>query len=220
MDLTPTLTAEITTYVQMQSTLLARSDTTSASYLAAQTALNLFYATNCRTDANLMFKLVMDLTGVGFCVLFFAHQHISAIIYTSVTRRQFNPYALKNLWDFLIWCFFFIYIWITYKVNLNGTWKEKRALGSDYRAQVYAVNFTQGAPDREMWLLILCTISMWVRVFYMLRYNEYLGKLTGVLEKLLYDIFVFFCFFLVEVLFFSAVAQLAFRKVDQYNTIL
>lgn len=54
----------------------------------------------------------------------------------------------------------------------------------------------------------------------MLRYNEYLGKLTGVLEKLLYDIFVFFCFFLLEVLFFSAVAQLAFRKVDQYNTIL
>ncbi len=71
-----------------------------------------------------------------------------------------------------------------------------------------------------MWLLICCTISMWVRVFYMLRYNEYLGKLTGVLEKLLYDIFVFFCFFLLEVLFFSAVAQLAFRKVDQYNTIL
>jgi hypothetical protein len=47
---------------------------------------------------------------------------------------------------------------------------------------------------------------MWIRVFYMLRYNEYLGKLTGVLEKLLYDIAVFFCFFMLEVLFFSAVA--------------
>ncbi len=81
-----------------------------------------------------MFKQVMDLTGVSFCVLFFAHQHISAIICTSVTRRQFNAYALKNLWDFLIWVFFFIYIWITYKVNLNGTWKEKRTLGYDYRA--------------------------------------------------------------------------------------
>jgi len=53
----------------------------------------------------------------------------------------------------------------------------------------------------------------------MLRYNEYLGKLTGVLEKLLYDIVVFFCFFMIEVLFFAAVAQLAFRKVGQYNTI-
>jgi len=54
----------------------------------------------------------------------------------------------------------------------------------------------------------------------MLRYNEYLGKLTGVLEKLLYDIGVFFCFFMIEVLFFSAVAELAFRKVEQYATIL
>jgi len=34
------------------------------------------------------------------------------------------------------------YIWITYKENLNGTWKEKRYLGEEYRAEVYAVNFT------------------------------------------------------------------------------
>lgn len=60
---------------------------------------------------------------------------------------------------------------------------------------------------------------MWIRVFYMLRYNEFLGKLTGVLEKLLYDMLVFFCFFLIEVMFFSCVAQLAFRNVEQYNSI-
>jgi hypothetical protein len=112
------------------------------------------------------------------------------------------------------------YIWITYYDNLSGTWKEKRYLGEEYRAEVYAINFTQTNPNREIWLLILCTVSMWIRVFYMLRYNEYLGKLTGVLEKLLYDIGVFFCFFMIEVLFFSAVAELAFRKVEQYATIL
>lgn len=134
MSLQPVLTQEMTTYVTMRDALLARSDSTSASYKAAQTALNTFYATECQADANSMFKQAMDLTGVAFCVLFFAHQHISAIIYTSVTRRQFNAYALKNLWDFLIWVFFFVYIWITYKVNLNGTWKEKRTLGYDYRA--------------------------------------------------------------------------------------
>lgn len=112
------------------------------------------------------------------------------------------------------------YIWITYYDNLSGTWKEKRYLGEEYRAEVYAINFTQTYPNREIWLLILCTVSMWIRVFYMLRYNEYLGKLTGVLEKLLYEIGVFFCFFMIEVLFFSAVAELAFRKVEQYATIL
>ena len=112
------------------------------------------------------------------------------------------------------------YIWITYKINLNGTWKEKRYLGEEYRAEVYAVNFSSGYPNGEIWLLICCTVSMWIRVFYMLRYNEYLGKLTGVLKKLFYDMLVFFCFFLVEVLFFAFVAELCFRKVDQYNTFL
>jgi hypothetical protein len=112
------------------------------------------------------------------------------------------------------------FIWITYKRNLYGTWKEKRFLGEDYRAEVMATNFTTNHPNREIWLLIFCTVSMWIRVFYMLRYNQYLGKLSGVLEKLLYDIAVFFCFFLIEILFFAAVAELAFRKVDNYNTFL
>jgi hypothetical protein len=41
-----------------------------------------------------------------------------------------------------------------------------------------------------------------------------------VLEKLLYDILTFFCFFMLEVLFFAAVAELSFRNVEQYATIL
>lgn len=123
-----------------------------------------------------------------------------------MTRRQYNPYNFKNLWDFMIWIVFMTYIWVTYYVNLNGTWKEKRYLGQEYRAQVYAERFTQGYPNAEIWLLICCTVTMWIRVFYMLRYNEWLGKLTGVLEKLLYDIMVFFCFFLIQVLVFAAIA--------------
>ena len=157
------------------------------------------------------YHLMMNLTAVSFCVLFFAHQHIPEIIYTAITKRQFDPYSFKNLWDFLIWCLFITFIWITYKRDLNGTWKEKRYLTEAYRSQTLATNFTQNHPNQLIWLLIFCTVSMWIRVFYMLRYNEYLGKLTGVLEKLLYDIVVFFCFFLVEVVFFSCVADLAFR---------
>jgi len=47
-----------------------------------------------------------------------------------------------------------------------------------------------------------------------------LGKLSGVLERLLYDIVVFFGFFLLEVVFFSGLADLAFRKVDSWNSML
>ncbi len=59
-----------------------------------------------------------------------------------------------------------------------------------------------------------------MRVVYLLRYNEYLGKITGVLDKIAYDLVIYFAFFLVEVLFFSLLAELTFRKVDTYNTTL
>ena len=55
---------------------------------------------------------------------------------------------------------------------------------------------------------------------FLLRYNEYLGKITGVLDKIAYDLIIYFAFFLVEVFFFSALAELTFRKVDDYNTTL
>ena len=54
-------------------------------------------------------------------------------------------------------------------------------------------------------------MSLWVRVVYILRYNEYLGKITGVLDKIAYDLLVYFTFFLVEVFWFSVVAELTFR---------
>ncbi len=44
MTLQPVLTSEMTTYVQMRDALLARTDTTSTSYKAAQTALNTYYS--------------------------------------------------------------------------------------------------------------------------------------------------------------------------------
>ena len=64
----------------------------------------------------------MRLTGVAFCVLFFAFQHIPEIIYVSFLKRPYDPYAPKNLWDFWIWVCFFSFIWWTYRINLYGTW--------------------------------------------------------------------------------------------------
>lgn len=53
-----------------------------------------------------------------------------------------------------------------------------------------------------------------------MRYNEYLGKITGILDKIAYDLLIYFTFFLVEVFFFSAVAEIAFRQIPEYNTTL
>lgn len=89
----------------------------------------------------------------------------------SFLRRPYDPYAPKNLWDFWIWICFFSFIWWTYRINLYGTWQEKNFLGKEYRAKVLASNWTLGFYEQEIWLLIACSVSMWVRVFYMLRYN-------------------------------------------------
>ena len=148
----------------------------------------------------------MQLTYISFCVLFFAIGHISEILYASITKRQFNAYATKNLLDFFIFVVFFVLIWVTYSANLSGTWKELATIGNESRAEVYLRNFVLGAPRVEISIVIICTVSLWVRVFYMLRYNEYMGKLSGIVIMCLKDIMLFFAFFLVELLFFAALA--------------
>jgi hypothetical protein len=90
-----------------------------------------------------------------------------------------------------------INIWITYYGNLGGTWKEKNFMGEEYRMNVFLTNYSTGYPQRETWLLIFCSISLWIRVVYLLRYNEYLGKITGVLEKMAFDLVIYFVFFLI-----------------------
>ena len=49
-------------------------------------------------------------TWVGFMVCFFFLNNIPALIYTSVTKRQFQAYTLKNIIDFAIFVFFMTYI--------------------------------------------------------------------------------------------------------------
>jgi len=185
--------------------------TTPASAWVAQNSTVTNYYNNVYPEMNAFFRLMMNITYVGFCVLFFALQHIPEIIYTSITKRVFNPYAFKNLLDFMIFILFLINIWITYYGNLGGTWKEKNFMGEEYRMNVFLTNYSTGYPQRETWLLIFCSISLWIRVVYLLRYNEYLGKITGVLEKMAFDLVIYFVFFLIEILFFAFVAEQAFR---------
>jgi hypothetical protein len=61
----------------------------------------------------------------------------------------------------------------------------------------------------EVFLMITMVISMWIRVIYLLRFNSYLGKLTGVVQTMLLDLVVYFCYFMLEVLFWSLLLQLA-----------
>jgi hypothetical protein len=113
-----------------------------------------------------------------------------------------------------------INIFVTYAVNLYGTWNERTVIGFDTRAIIYARNYVSDTYLSEQAIWVCCTVCLWVRVFYLLRYNEYMGRFVGIVERLFYDIFIFFCFYLLELIFFALVAQLSFRTLVEYNTAL
>ena len=112
------------------------------------------------------------------------------------------------------------FIIYSYKINLAGTWRERQTVTvPKIRANTYAVNFITGEVIAEQYLLVFCVMSLWARCFYMLRYNEYFGRLTGIVTRLIPDILGFFLFYLIEIFFFAMVAEQAFRRLDEFNTI-
>jgi hypothetical protein len=89
---------------------------------------------------------------------------------------------------------------------------------SETRAMIYARNYMGYQYVSEDALWVICIIIMWIRVFYFLRYNEFMGKFIGIVERLFKEVVLFFCFYIIQLLFFSLIAELCFRKVQAYNT--
>lgn len=106
-----------------------------------------------------------------------------------------NPYAFLNILDLVIFGIFFANIIITYVKNLNGTWMDYPLIGDETRAVVYCRNYYGGLVSEDA-LWICCIVILWIRVFYLLRYNEFMGKFVAIIERLIYDVFLFFCFYL------------------------
>jgi hypothetical protein len=122
-----------------------------------------------------------------------------------------NPYSFLNLLDFVIFAFYFANIMITYVKNLAGTWMDYPLIGDETRAMIYIRNYYGGIVSEDV-VWILCLIILWIRVFYFLRFNEWMGKFVGVVERLLFDVALFFCFYIIELCFFALVAELCFRR--------
>jgi len=59
---------------------------------------------------------------------------------------------------------------------------------------------------------------MWFRLGYLLLYNTMFGTLWGIVNRLLPEFISYVCFYVVEVIFFSVIAELAFRRLEVYNT--
>ena len=59
---------------------------------------------------------------------------------------------------------------------------------------------------------------MYFRFFYLFIYNTMFGTLLGILGRLLGTLMSYILFYFVEIFFFSMIAELAFRRLQLYNT--
>ena len=147
----------------------------------------------------------------------YGFQHIFNIMYASINKRLINPYSFLNLLDFAIFSVFFANILNTYARNLVGTWSDYPLIASETRAMIYCTNYLENNVSEDA-IWIVCIVILWVRVFYFLRYNEFMGKFIGVVEKLLYEVALFFVFYILNLVFFALIAEICFRRLSDYNT--
>lgn len=119
----------------------------------------------------------------SFGVLAYPFGHITETIYISINKRQFNPYNFVALWDFLIFLVFFGFIYFNYQFAFMDTWKERSFLGQENRSNIFMRTMAMHGKaylGLEVFFMIAMVFILWIRAIYLLRYNSYLGKLTGV----------------------------------------
>jgi len=73
-------------------------------------------------------------------------------------------------------------------------------------------NFFSGSSDFEEILLSFCITIIWFRFFYLFLYNTMFGTIWGITQRLLPTLFSYIFFYFIEVIFFSLIAELAFRR--------
>lgn len=160
----------------------------------------------------------MIVSYLSFLPLFYGIQHLFNIIYASINKRQIDAYSTLGLLDFLIFSIFITNIFITYAKNLWGTWQDFPLLPSETRAMAYARSYMSSTYVSEDTLWVICIVIMWIRVFYFLRYNEFIGKFIGIVERLFKEVVLFFSFYIIQLIFFSLISELCFRNPTDYNT--
>lgn len=132
------------------------------------------------------YQFVLDvrhLTYLSFAVLCFALNHIPETIYIAIKKRQFNPFNFIGIWDLICFFVFLAFIVFNYAVLYKNAWKERTFLGQEERSLMFMRNMaTEGRVMLivEVFLIVIMVFLMWIRAIFLLRYNSYLGKLTGV----------------------------------------
>jgi Polycystin cation channel len=218
----PDFTTKMLKFVQLENqyhsmSFYKQQNSTDPAYLAIETTY-IQYGAEIKTTVESFFRKVLVVSYLSFLPLFYGVQHLFNIMYATINKRQVNPYSFLNLIDFLIFSIFLANIIITYAKNLSGTWMDYPLIATDTRAMIYGRNFVNDVYISENALWVIMIVIMWIRVFYFLRYNEFMGKFIGIVERLFNEVLLFFVFYIVQLIFFSLIANICFRKPTDYNT--
>ena len=150
---------------------------------------------------------MVDIAGISILCLFFGFQYLADVTYCAIAKKSHNPYSFKNVLDVFIFFVFLVNIFVTFRRNLNNTISEGPTVVSwEKKAEVYCINYTD-TETNEMAIVIIGVILLWLRIVNFLRYNEYLGKFIGTVRNLIQEISVFFCLYIINLAFFSLIAE-------------
>lgn len=151
--------------------------------------------------------------------LFFGIQYLADIAYSSVTNKNYTPGLFRTFLDMFIFIVFFVNICITFGTNLRSTISEGIDVVTwDKKAYKYCRNYVSNSVD-ESNLLIIGVIALWIRVISFTKYNDFLGRYYGIVQRLVFEIFLFFIIYLINLVFFAVLADSSFRELKDYNTI-
>lgn len=165
------------------------------------------------------FNLNMNIAWMSFMCLFFGFQYLADIAYSSVTNKNYNPGLFRTFLDMFIFIVFFVNIVVTFATNLRSTISEGiNVVTWDEKAIKFCRNYVTNSVD-ESNLLIIGVIALWVRVISFTKYNDYLGRYFGIVQRLVFEIFLFFVIYLINLIFFAVLADSSFREMKDYNTI-
>lgn len=131
----------------------------------------------------------LDLTYLGFvfCQLFL--QNIFRSIFTGYKKQMMIFYTFENFIDAAIFFLFLLFITITYRLNLAGTWF--RTYSDLEESEIFRDSYLNDNFNEDT-LIVICGITLWIKIFYSLRLTPMIGPIFMLAYHIIFDLIGYF----------------------------
>ena len=137
-------------------------------------------------------------------------------IYIGYRKQQMIFYTFENLIDSAIFFLFLIFIVITYRINLEGTWF--RTYSDLEESEIFRESYLKDDINEDT-LIVICGIVLWIKVFYSLRLTPFIGPIFMLAYHIVFDLIGYFLLLIAALLILSAAGTLVFRDLNNFDTI-